>query len=391
MPWSLTVGYVYGTAVRIHVTFLLFLVWIWAAYYRLGGAGAAWEGVVFVGLLFLCVLLHEFGHIFAARRYGVKTPEVTLWPFGGIARLERIPEKPSEELVVALAGPAVNVVIALVLLLVLGGNVGLEHIESIDNPQTSLLAKLAAANIFLVVFNLIPAFPMDGGRVLRAVLAMTMSHGQATQVAASIGQALAIGLGLLGIFGNPMLIIIAIFVFLAASGEAGTVQMKQAAQGLLVQDAMITRFETLGVQASVGEAADCLIRTTQKEFPIVDGAGHLRGVLTRDAMIRALQAGGPEAPVIEAMQHDIPTVLARTPLDTALRLLREKGMPVVGVLDGDGRLIGLLSPENLGEMMMLRAAQPEARFGPWARRDRSNDRPTRTGPTGPGIGGGGAS
>ncbi len=367
MPWSLTVGYVSGTAVRIHVTFLLFLIWIWAAYYQQGGAGAAWEGVAFVGLLFLCVLLHEFGHIFAARRYGVKTPEVTLWPFGGIARLERIPEKPSEELVVALAGPAVNVVIALVLLALLGGNVGMEHIEQIENPQTSLMAKLAAANIFLVVFNLIPAFPMDGGRVLRALLAMKMGHAQATQAAASIGQALAVGLGLLGIFGNPMLIIIAVFVFLAATGEAGQVQMKQAAQGLLVQDAMITQFETLGPQSSVGDAAEALIRTTQKEFPIVDGAGHLRGVLTRDAMIRALQANGPAAPVIEAM-GEVPTVPMRAPLDRALKLITQSGAPLVGVVDGDGRLKGLLSPENVGEMMMLRAAQPEGRFGPWARR-----------------------
>ncbi|MBB3770962.1 Zn-dependent protease/CBS domain-containing protein [Angulomicrobium tetraedrale] len=368
MPWSLTIGTVYGTAVRIHVSFLLFLVWIWAAYYRQGGSGAAWEGVTFVVLLFLCVLLHEFGHIFAARRYGVKTPEVTLWPFGGIARLERIPEKPSEELVVALAGPLVNVAIAAALFVLLGGHVGVEHIENIENPQVSLLAKLAAANVFLVVFNLIPAFPMDGGRVLRALLAMRMGHARATQAAASIGQALAIGFGLLGIFGNPMLIIIAVFVFLAASGEAGQAQMKQAAQGLLVQDAMITKFEVLGPQASVGDAADALIRTTQKEFPIVDGAGHLRGVLTRDAMIHALQARGPASSVLEAMQGDIPTVDTRAPLDRALRLITEKGVPVVGVVDSTGRLVGLLSPENVGEMMMLRAAQPDGRFGPWAKR-----------------------
>jgi Zn-dependent protease/CBS domain-containing protein len=367
MPWSLTVGHVYGTAVRIHVTFLLFLIWIWAAYYQRGGSGAAWEGVAFVALLFLCVLLHEFGHIFAARRYGVNTPEVTLWPFGGIARLERIPEKPSEELIVALAGPAVNVVIALVLLIALGGHVGMEHIESIENPNTSLLAKLAAANIFLVVFNLIPAFPMDGGRVLRAILAMNMSHAQATQTAASIGQALAIGFGLLGIFGNPMLIIIAVFVFLAASSEAGAAQMKQAAQGLLVEDAMITQFETLGPQASVGDAAEALIRTTQKEFPVIDGATHLRGVLTRDAMIHALQAKGPTASVIEAMA-EVPTVPVRSPLDRALKLITESGAPVVGVVDAGGRLVGLLSPENVGEMMMLRAARPEGRFGPWAKK-----------------------
>ncbi|MFK8252831.1 site-2 protease family protein [Ancylobacter terrae] len=365
MPWSLTVAHVQGTAVRIHVTFLLFLIWIWVAYYQRGGAGAAWEGVAFVALLFLCVLLHEFGHVFAARRYGVKTSDVTLWPFGGIASLDRIPEKPSEELVVAIAGPAVNVVIALALMLVLGGTTGVEHLQDIENPQVSLLAKLAGANIFLVVFNLIPAFPMDGGRVLRALLAMQMGHARATQAAASIGQALAIGLGFLGILGNPMLIIIAVFVFMAASGEANHVQMRQVARGLLVQDAMITHFESLSPQASVGEAAEVLIRTTQKEFPVVDGAAHLRGVLTRDAMIRALQQSGPDASVLEAMAPDVPTVAARSPLDAALKLMSETSAPAVGVLDGERRLVGLLTAENIGEMMMLRAARPEGRFGPF--------------------------
>ncbi|MFG1360269.1 site-2 protease family protein [Xanthobacter pseudotagetidis] len=356
MPWSLTIGRFGETAIRIHVTFLLFLVWIWAAYYRMGGSSAAWEGVIFVALLFLCVLLHELGHVVAARHYGVKTPDITLWPFGGIANLERIPEKPSEELVVALAGPAVNVVIAAVLLLVLGGSLNVDDLAKIEDPGTSLIAKLAGANIFLVVFNLIPAFPMDGGRVLRAVLAMNVGFARATSLAASIGQGLAIALGLLGIFGNPMLIVIAVFVFLAASGEAGQAQLKEASRGHLVQDAMITHFETLGPQSTVDDAAEALIRSTQKEFPVVDGGGRLRGVLTRDAMIRALKDQGPQTPVIEVMQADVPTVDARAKLDTALKLITEAQAPAVGVLDGGGRLVGLLTPENVGELMMIHVA-----------------------------------
>ncbi|MFS8035848.1 site-2 protease family protein [Xanthobacter sp. AM11] len=364
MPWSLTIGRLGGTAIRIHVTFLLFLVWIWAAYYRSGGAQAAWEGVLFVALLFLCVLLHELGHVFAARRYGVKTPDITLWPFGGIANLERIPEKPSEELVVAVAGPLVNVVIAIVLLLALGASLNgaaldAEDLAKIEDPGTSMLVKLAGANIFLVVFNLIPAFPMDGGRVLRAVLAMNMGYGRATALAASIGQAIAIGLGLLGIFTNPMLMIIGVFVFLAASGEAGQVQLKEASRGHIVADAMITHFETLGPQSTVDDAADALIRSTQKEFPVVDGAGRLRGVLTRDAMIRALKDQGPQTPVVEVMQADIPTVEARSKLDAALKLITSARVPAVGAVDSTGKLVGLLTPENVGELMMIHVARGE--------------------------------
>ena len=372
MPWSLTIGRLGETAVRIHVTFLLFLVWIWAAYYRAGGASAAWEGVLFVALLFACVLLHELGHVFAARRYGVKTPDITLWPFGGIANLERIPEKPAQELVVAIAGPLVNVVIALVLLVILSATLGgtdltAESLAKIEDPRTSILVKLAGANIFLVVFNLIPAFPMDGGRALRALLAMNMGYARATATAASIGQGLAIGMGLLGIFTNPMLMIIGVFVFLAASGEAGQVQLKEASRGLLVSDAMITHFETLGPQSTVDDAADALIRSTQKEFPVVDGAGHLRGVLTRDAMIRAMKDQGPQTAVIEVMQADIPVVEARSKLDAALKLITSAQAPAVGVVDMSGKLVGLLTPENVGELMMLHVARGERGTHPFGR------------------------
>jgi Zn-dependent protease/CBS domain-containing protein len=373
MPWSLTVGKVAGTAVRIHVTFLLFLIWIWAAYYQQGGANAAWEGVAFVMLLFLCVLLHEFGHVFAAKRYGVNTPDITLWPFGGIANLERIPEKPSEELVVAIAGPLVNVAIAALLLLFLGTAVDPATLMKIEDPKVELVAKLAGANIFLVLFNMIPAFPMDGGRVLRALLAIKLGFARATELAASVGQGLAIALGLIGIFSNPMLVIIAIFVFLAAAGEAGHEQLRQVARSALVADAMITKFESLGPQSRVRDAVEELIRTTQKEFPVVDGGGRLRGVLTRDAMIRALKERGPDTPVIEVMDSEVPTIPARASLEAALKCFTDQGRSVIGVTDANGRLAGLLTTENLGEMMMVRSARAGSGFGfgPWRRATRT--------------------
>jgi Zn-dependent protease/CBS domain-containing protein len=365
MRWSLRIGSIGGTAILIHVTFLLFLIWLGAIYYRQGGVDAAWQGTIFIVLLFLCVLLHELGHVFAARRYGVKTRDVTLWPFGGIASMERMPDKPSQELIVALAGPAVNVVIAAALLLWLGPRLDPQNLTQIENPAVSMAAKVAGANIILVVFNMIPAFPMDGGRVLRALLAMRMGNARATEMAATIGQGFAIVFGILGIFYNPMLIIIAVFIFLAASGEAAQAQLRAVAQGALVSDAMITEFQSLGTSATVNDAADALIRTTQTEFPIVDGSGKLRGVLTRDAMIKALKERGPQTPVLDVMQSDIPTVPARAKLDTALRSLMQKGRPVVGVTDAQGRLIGLLTVENLGEMMMIHSARPDVPAGPW--------------------------
>jgi CBS domain-containing protein len=226
-----------------------------------------------------------------------------------------------------------------------------------------MAVKVLFANIVLVLFNLIPAFPMDGGRVLRALLAMRMGNARATELAASIGQGFAVVFGILGIFYNPMLIIIAVFIFLAASGEAAQAQLRAVAQGALVSDAMITEFQSLGTGATVNDAVEALIRTTQTEFPIVDGSGRLRGVLTRDAMVRALKERGPDTPVLEVMQDDVPTVSARA--KTALRSLVQKGRPVVGVTDEKDRLIGLLTVENLGEMMVVRAARPEVQASSW--------------------------
>ncbi|MFD0985826.1 site-2 protease family protein [Methyloligella solikamskensis] len=373
MRWSLALGSIRGTEIRIHITFLIFLVWLWMVFYGRGGAAAAWQGTTFIVLIFLCVLLHELGHVFAARRYGVPTRDVTLWPFGGIASMERMPDKPMEELIVAVAGPAVNVVIAGLLLLWVGPQLAPDNLTALEDPGVSLAAKLAGANIVLVLFNLIPAFPMDGGRVLRALLAMRMSNARATELAANIGQGFAVVFGILGLFYNPMLIIIAGFIFLAASGEASQAQLKAVAKGTLVSDAMITAFETLDMKATVADAADALIRTTQKEFPVVDAAGHMRGLLTRDAMVKAMKQTGPETPVLEAMQTEIPMMSARASLESALRALTEKRQPAVGVTGPDGKLVGLLTPENLGELMMLNGAHPKdsgkgsgGYVGPWS-------------------------
>ena len=228
MRSSLKVASIFGIEVRIHLTFLLFLIWIWFSYYQVAGFDGAVQGVLFILALFACVLLHEFGHAFAARGFGIETPDITLLPIGGVARLSRIPEKPWQELVVAIAGPLVNVVIAAALILVIHTNATLEQLEYLESPRIELLAKLASVNVMLVLFNLIPAFPMDGGRVLRALLAMAMPYARATQIAAWIGQGLAIVFGIVGIFVNPWLIFIAFFIFAGAQQEAAMARSKGA-------------------------------------------------------------------------------------------------------------------------------------------------------------------
>jgi Zn-dependent protease/CBS domain-containing protein len=368
MSWSLSVGRIAGTAIRIHVTFLLFLIWIGAASYASGGAEAAWNSLLFIILLFLCVLAHEFGHIFTARAFGVPTPDVTLLPIGGVARLARIPEAPREEFLIAIAGPAVNVVIAVVLMAFAGAPLDAQHLAAVESSKIGMVERLAEVNLFLAAFNMIPAFPMDGGRVLRAALAARLGYVRATEIAASIGQWVAFALGFIGLFYNPLLIFIAIFVYLAAASEAHMVGLRAMSHGVPVTAAMVTQFATLKPTARIDEAVETMLHTSQSEFPVVDDAGRLVGLLARGDIVRALKTRGPDVPVGEAMTADVPTVGSRQCLEDAFRILQEKAAPAVGVVDGSGRLVGLVTAGTVGEMMMVRDAMP-GRFGaaPWGR------------------------
>ncbi|HUI94814.1 MAG TPA: site-2 protease family protein [Xanthobacteraceae bacterium] len=368
MSWSVNIGSIAGTAVRIHFTFLLFLVWIFVASWASGGPAAAWDGLAFMLLLFACVLAHEFGHIFTARAFGVPTPDVTLLPIGGVARLARIPEAPSQEFLIAIAGPLVNVVIAGALIMLAGAHLDPRDLAAVDSTKVSLIDRLAEVNLFLAVFNMIPAFPMDGGRVLRALLAVKLGHVRATEMAAAIGQLVAFGLGFLGLFGNPLLIFIAVFVYLAASSEAHLVAMRAMSRGVPVSAAMMTEFATLTPDERIDAAVETLLHTSQTEFPVVDADHRLVGVLDRQGIIRALKTLGPDARVDAAMIKDIPTVDIRSCLEDTFRLLQESGAPAVGVVNAGGRLAGLITSETVGEMLMVQEALPKGRrIGPWSR------------------------
>jgi stage IV sporulation protein FB len=262
----------------------------------------------------------------------------------------------------------VNVVIAFALVLLAGANLSPNSLAAVDSTKIALVDRLAVVNLFLAVFNMIPAFPMDGGRVLRALLSIRLGFTRATEVAASIGQWVAFALGFLGLFGNPILIFIAIFVYLAASSEAQLVAVRAMSRGVPISAAMMTQFATLAPTAHIDEAVETLLRTSQNEFPIVDSEGRLVGLLGRNDMIRALKQLGPNAQVQEVMTRDIPTVSHRRCLEDAFRILQEKSAPAVGVVDANGKLAGLVTSETLGEMLLVRDAMPEGfRFGPWSR------------------------
>ena len=358
MSWSIPIFRVSGILVRIHVTFLLLLAWLAFSYYSQGGSAAAAGRVFFILLLFVCVLLHEFGHAFAAKAYGINTPDITLLPIGGVARLERMPEKPSQELIVALAGPAVNIVIALGLFSVVGFR-GVFDTDSVQAP--SMLTKLMVINVWLVLFNLLPAFPLDGGRVLRALLATRLNYARATQIAANVGQGCAFIFGFIGLFGNPMLIFIALFIYIGASQEAAVAQMRDVSRGMPVSSAMVREFRSLVESATLFEAVDALLATSQHDFPVVDESGGVAGVLLRNDLIAALRKDDPTLRVGDIMRRGIPTVTTGTPFDEAFRLMQECNCAALPVVDRMQRLVGLLTPENVSELMMIHSALPRRR------------------------------
>ena len=359
MNWSLTIGRIAGTDVRLHITFLIFLAWIGIADYLAGGPSAAVESIVFILLVFLCVTLHEFGHIAMARRFGVNTPQVILSPIGGIAAMERMPEKPRQEMLVAIAGPLVNVAIALLLVMLFG--LGLNPFATIDFDQATLAQRLLIVNVMLVAFNLIPAFPMDGGRVLRAALALKMDAPRATALAARIGQGFAVAFFVLGLLWNPMLMVVGIFIYLAAGAEERQAAFTGFASRLTARDAMEPSPVVLQASQPLAAAIDALLSTPQREFPVVDGAGRVMGLLDRDAIILALRDRDEGVQVGDAMRDCVP-VPPHAPLARAYAAMRGRGASAEVVADAEGRVLGVLTAENVAEMMMVQAARPGWRF-----------------------------
>jgi Zn-dependent protease/CBS domain-containing protein len=358
MKGSLVLGTIGGIKIVVHWTFTLLLIWVLFSTMQQGGNTAmALFNIVLIMVLFLCVVLHELGHARMAKRFGINTRSITLLPIGGVASLEKMPEKPREELAVALAGPAVNVVIALLLMLI----VPLRKYSEFTTKQweaffaspglDTFLVYLLMANILLVLFNLIPAFPMDGGRVLRALLGFSFNRAKATEIAARLGQAVSFIFLLLGLFFNPFLVIIAIFVFFGAYAENKMVQQDYQLQGHTVREALLTDITLLHPEDPLQKAIDTILKGTEKDF-IITRDQAVAGILTNPTILK--YAAQPDQPIEALMTTDFHSVGPQTGLPQAIKLMtehRQKFMPVLQ----EGALVGAISSENISEFILLRA------------------------------------
>ncbi len=359
MKWQWKIGTFAGIDVYIHATFLLIIGWVGLSHWFASRTfGAVLSGIVFILALFLMVVLHEYGHALTARRFGVKTRDITLYPIGGIARLERMPDKPIQEFWVAVMGPVVNLVIAILLFLFLLLTDGLVPFSELTLTSGSLLERLMIANLSLVVFNMLPAFPMDGGRVLRALLALRLEYTQATQIAAGIGQGMAFLFGFWGLFNNPFLLFIAFFVWMGASQEANLALVKSALGGIPVSRVMMTNFQVTRPEDSLERVVQLLLAGSQQDFPVMED-GRVLGMVCRDDFIAGLSSRGQQGLVIEIMRQNLPEVDSHDMIETAMLRLAETGFKALPVTHA-GQMVGMISSENISEFLMIKSALKQA-------------------------------
>lgn len=356
MKLSLYLGKYKNVKVFIHWTFSLLLLWIIISNLRQGipGIDILWT-IIFVLALFCCVVLHEFGHALAAQKYGIQTKDIVLYPIGGIARLEKLPEDPKQELWVAIAGPLVNVGIFLILSAVLSfTGFNIESLEEMKiNPNTILL-YLASANLILAVFNLIPAFPMDGGRILRAFLAIRLPRAQATQIAGGIGQFLAIFFIFFGLFNNPILVLIGVFIFLGAAAEVSHTQQESFLKGFKVNDAIMMKFQILAFDAPLSKAVDKLLNSQATHFVVVKDDVAV-GTLSRNEIIRGLKEGDENIAVEKVADFNPLKFETEENLDDVWKKMMSENRKVAFVIE-NGHFLGILDQENISEFIMVKSA-----------------------------------
>lgn len=357
--WSLRLGKFFGIDVFVHWTFWIIILWIFLM--QIGSEGGVMMGLtgaLFILAIFLCVVLHEFGHALTAKRFGVVTRDITLYPIGGISSFESSPKLPAHELLISLAGPMVNVVIASLLWIYLGISGQLPDASKLESAKSIFELPFAyglfAANLMLAAFNLIPAFPMDGGRVLRAILSFITDRARATAIAASIGQLLAIAFVFLGFFYNFWLVFIGLFIFLGAGGEAAFEKMKSDLDGLRIRDAIMHRFTKLSPDATLGESVIALLNSQDTVFVVADNDRPI-GLLNVNEIIRGLSEAGNDAPVSQFMDTKFFVVQPDVMLTDFFQRVMQEGHGVAVVMDGT-ELLGLIDRENIEERLMVKRA-----------------------------------
>jgi Zn-dependent protease/CBS domain-containing protein len=353
IPGSIGTVKLFGVPVRFHFTFVLLLVFL--LFIGIGARQSGLYTALYILVLFASVLLHELGHTLVARHYGIHTIEIVMFPIGGVSRPERQP-KPREELWVALSGPLVNLVIGMGLLAWVANTAGLQAVQHLQEPtDANLMQRVGLGNLLLFGFNLLPAYPMDGGRILRSLLALRRPVEEATRIAASTGQFLAFLLGLGGLlYGNFLLMFVALFVYLGAAQEGMAARSRIFTAGFPVRAAMITDFRTLEHGQTIRDAGELLLKTSQHDFPVVAG-NSVAGLLSRAALVRAMMTGGPDAYIAGAMDRDFQRTNPDAALSEALPSLTGPERCVL-VLDSEEKLVGMLTSENVSEFILLRQA-----------------------------------
>jgi Zn-dependent protease/CBS domain-containing protein len=350
MKYALSLGKIAGIKVFVHWTFLLLIGW---SVYNDVLAGLSLvemiESILFILAIFACVTLHELGHALAARRYHIQTRDITLLPIGGVAKLESIPEKPKEELVVAIAGPAVNVVIILVLIPVIALSSGTEAFFSFSDM--GFLSKLAWVNFSLAVFNLIPAFPMDGGRIFRALLAFKFEWAKATRIAATVGQIIAVGFVVWGFYGNPFMIFIGLFIFFGAQSESRYARTQSILKGSTLRKVLIKQVPLMPGGITVREAAQQLLSSQNKDFLIIDN-GKPVGTIGREQIIKAIAEAGENGSVNDAMDKDLLLLDINLSIEEGWREFQLRGKRLALVTE-NGQLAGVVDTDNIAEFLMI--------------------------------------
>lgn len=353
MRWSIPIGRVFGITLRLHVTFLIFLAFIaYGGFMDEGLNGAGWAVAMFSSI-FACIALHELGHSVVAQQFGVQVKSITLLPIGGVAALRSIPENPWHEIAITLAGPMVNAAIACALIPFTGTP---SHLLLLATPHDlhGLLVTLTQANITLFLFNLIPAFPMDGGRLLRATLALVLPYRRATTIAATVGQGLAILFVLAGLKFSFWLVLIGAFIFMGAEGEERVVRMRSVLHDLDVEDVMSREFAVLSPADPVARGIELIYQTGQDNFPVIQD-GELVGIVTRPALVEAMNARGAAVPVGQIVD---PQAVVVSPREKVVRVYEEmlNGANTSAVVVDGGRLVGVLSPDNISRYLLVQSS-----------------------------------
>jgi Zn-dependent protease len=347
-----------GVPIRLHFTFVLLLIFLIVI--GLGSNQSPGNYTLFVLALIASVLLHELGHAFISARYGIRTLEIVMFPIGGVARLER-PAKPREEFWIAITGPVVNLLIASAIIAILFTQNKAINLFALEQPVDSNLAdRIALCNLILAGFNLLPAFPMDGGRMLRAILSRFKSEYEATRIATWSGRMLAISMGLYGFIYMPMLAFVAFFIYLGAANEGAASRGRSLTQGIPVRAAMMTAYRTLPHGSTIRDAANLLLSTSQQDFPVMLG-DQVIGLLGRNSLLRGMAQEGPESYIAGYMDREYPSIAPDKDLSEVLPLMAHAG--ACALVMQDDRLLGLLTSENLSQFLLLRSVGLEPAEG----------------------------